>query len=632
MTLLTLLTLLSAPADAGRKPVTPDAVEDALAYAETDRSKAITILEDALTNARSKEMGVLALHAGEQNRLAGNVQAARAHFAAASVSSDKSAAKAADVALVLLDSSTGLDAQGLSVLQRADARSLTDTQNADRYLLLAVDAARRDDAKSVGANTKLALSYAKADAPTRDRIAASLESLKTGGADAVVVAPMGGGSDPLARARATLDKGDGPRAAALARKVMETAEPGTFEYKQAMYLEKRALSGVAVDPNLIAVLLPLSGRYEGAAKQVQGALQMGYDKAGGKKNLVFIDTGATPESAVAALEKAVLEQGALGVVGPLLSDTTDVVVEAAAAMEVPLLSLSQSNDNSEHDWILQAVPSVGDQTDALVKHMMVQENMKSFAIFAPDTTYGHRASSAFRTSVEARGGRISVEVYYDPKANALMEYAAKLGKKDMSERKNELYQLQAAARADGRDATKVVLPPKVDFEAIFIPDSARKIPIACAALAYEEFAVGRFRPRGGDTLLPLIGLNGWNNPSLVNAGGEYARNSRFTESFTPSKNDAFSSMYKAKTGRTPTSLEAVTVDAGHLLGAATLTNPTDRAGLRDALAAASITGSATGLTHLDDRRTDTPIEILTIDRIGIRGINEVRAEPEPEPE
>jgi ABC-type branched-subunit amino acid transport system substrate-binding protein len=629
MTLLPLLTLLLAapPAEAGRKPVVPDVVEDALAYADTDRTKAITLLEGALADARAKEKGILALHAGEQHRLSGDADAARTHFATAATSGDKHAERAADLALVLLDAGDGVDARGLTILQKADSRVLPDTQNADRYLLLAVAAARRDDAKAVGANTKLALSYARADATTQQRVEAAIEALKAGGADAVAATSPTSDADPLTRVREALAKGDGPRAATLVEQVLPTLEPDSFAHLNATYLQKRANSGVAVDPDLVAVLLPLSGKYKGAAEQVQRALEMGYEKSGGTDRLVFIDTGATPESAVAALEDAVLRQGAIAVVGPLLSDTTDAIVRTAAAMEVPLLSLSQSNDATEHQWVFQGVPSVGDQTEALVKRMMVQEDMDRFAIFAPDTAYGRRASEAFRRSVEARQGTITREVYYDPEANALMEYAAKLGDKNLEDRKSELWKLQREAKAAGRDPSKVVLPPRVDFQAIFIPDSARKIPIACAALAYEEFPVGEFRPRPTDTLLPLLGLNGWNRDSLVNAGGEYARNSRFTDAFRPSANAAFSADYKATTGRTPTSLEAVTVDAGHLLASASKQDARDHEAFATALANASVTGSATGLTGLQDRRPDTPIEILTIDRVGIRGIDEVRPEP-----
>lgn len=624
MTLLALLSLLSTPSHAGRKPVLPDAVEDALAYTATDRSKAIAILEEALEGAKAKEAATLALYAGEQHRLAGDVDEARTLFTLASTTGDKPTRMAGDLGIALLGSVDGVDSREMTLLQKADERALPDTQNADRYLLLAIEATRRNDARNAGVNTRLALSYAAADPATKERITAAIESLKTDGAEAV--STNVGGSSLLDRARTALEKGDKARAAELGRKALAEAEADSFEALQASYMVKRAEATAPVNGGRLAVLLPLSGKYEGAAKQVRQALEMGYEKAGGNKELVFYDTGATTESAVAALEKAVLAEGAVGVVGPLLSDTTDAVVRAAAALEVPLLSLSQSNENDEHSWVFQGVPSIGDQTDALVRHMMVEENMERFAIFAPDTTYGHRAAEAFRASVEERKGTITDEVFYDPKANALMPFAAKLGNKDDESRKGELYRLRQAAKAAGRDPGTIVLPPQIKFQALFVPDSARKIPIACAALAYEEFPIGEFRPRAGDTLIPLLGLNGWNRSSLVGAGGEYARNSRFTEAYKPDSTSAFPHAYREATGRSASALEAVTVDAGRLLGAATRIGGDTRDAFREALGQARVDSSATGVSALTDRRVDTPIDILTIDRQGIRGLNDLREE------
>ena len=66
-----LLIPLLANAHAG-KLRTPDVVEDALAFAQADRSKAIQLLESSFGEARRKEAGMIALHAGEQRRRAGD--------------------------------------------------------------------------------------------------------------------------------------------------------------------------------------------------------------------------------------------------------------------------------------------------------------------------------------------------------------------------------------------------------------------------------------------------------------------------------------------------------------------------------------------------------------------------------
>lgn len=624
MTLLALLCLLT-PAEAGRKPVIPDAVDDALVYAETDREKAIQVLEEALQGARAKHAGQLELYVGEQYRLSGDEEASREHFQAAISSGDKHAREAAEVGLVLLDADKGVHARGLSLLEKADGRLIPESLDAERHLLLAVHAARSDDARGVERHTAEAIRLGGADPVTLGRVKAGVAALQAGRLDDVTV---GEDEGPLDRARKALERGDKGRASELARKALEGLDPESEEALAARYLEKRATMGNPVDGNRITVLLPLSGKYTGAGKMVQGAFEMGYRQAGGRHELVFVDSGVDEASTVAALEKAVLDQGSVAVVGPLLSETTDAVVQAANALEVPLLSLSQSNEENR-PWVLQGVPTVGDQTEALVEHVMTAEGMKTFGIFAPDSPYGHRAAEVFRSEVEARGGSVTGEVFYDPDANALMTFAAKLGNKDDPSRKGELWRLRKAAEAAGRDGSTVVLPPRVDFDAIFLPESARKVPIACAALAYEEFPVGEFRPRAGEELMPLLGLDGWNRGSLVSAGGEYVRNSRFTEVYLPEDNAGFVTAYREKTTRTPSAMEAKVVDAGRLLGAASQAGANDRDTFREALAGASITGSATGLQELEDGRPDTPVRILTITRQGIQTLEEAQSEGDP---
>ncbi len=626
MTLILLALFSVATAQAARPYLPPDAVEDALAYVQTDRTKAIQILEDALERAPTRESAVIAAHLGEQYRLAGDEDAARDQFEAAASSRDKVARQIGRVGSILVDAHRGVNARDLKILRGASERLLPDTQNAERYLLLAVEAARRDDPRATGTYAARALSFAKADPATADRVPEVLRSLEERSPDQ---ASSAGDGSPLDRAREALRRGNRDRAAALAREILASAEPGSDEALTAAYLVRRATDAAPVDPSKIAVLLPLSGKYEGAARLVRQALEMGFQAQGGTHQLVYLDSGADPETAVAALERAVFEEGVIAVVGPLLAQTTEAVVRAADAMEVPLLSLSQSNEEAERPWVFQAVPSVGDQAEALARHTMVHENMERFAIFAPDTPYGHQASEAFRKAVESRRGTITAEVYYDPASTALMPFAAKLGKKDDPSRKGELWRLKKAATEAGRDPSTVVLPPIVDFDAIFLPDSARNIPIACAALAYEEFPIGEFRPRKGDTLIPLLGLNGWNRPSLVSAGGEYVRNSRFTDAYVPSRHRSFAATYKERTGRTPSSLEAITVDAGRLLGAVSAIGGSDREAFREALGRARVQDAVTGLTRLDGHRADTPITILTITRSGIEPLEPSPTDQDP---
>ncbi|MCB9678833.1 MAG: penicillin-binding protein activator [Alphaproteobacteria bacterium] len=628
MIALLLSLLLTPQAHAGKRPQTPAVVEDALAFATTDRTKAVTLLEDALeAGTKPKDLAVVALHAGEQRRLSGDADAAKAWFEQSlEAGSEGEWADAARLGLVLTKAKSGLDAAAVADLKRINEKTVLDTQNADRFLFLTIDATRNSEVGKVNQYSKRALIYAKADPAVQTRVKAALEKLASGG-------PVQVANDDdaklLDRARKALESGDRARAAELARQAESEAAPDSFEHLQAAYMVRRAEATAVVNPDLIAVLLPMSDKYEAVGRQVKEAFEFGYRAGGGTRKLRFVDTGATPEGAVAALETAVLQDGAVGVVGPLLSEATEQVVDAAAALEVPLVSLSQSNERDDLDWVFQGVPSIGDQADALAEFAMVREQMKAFAIFAPQTAYGERAAKEFRDAVEARGGTITVETYYDPAAPALMEFASKLGRKDYEARKWEFHKLKEEIEEKGGNPANAVLPPKIDFDGLFLPDNARKIPIACAALAYEEFPIGEFKPKRNQDPVPVLGLSGWNSPDLVAAGGEYVRGSRFTDAFFVDASDAFVAAYKADLQRTPSSLEAVAVDAGRLLGAATRGSIATRADLRQALLDVQISGAPTGATGFDadKRRVRSRIRILSIDRNSIVPVDAEPATP-----
>ncbi|MCA9493722.1 MAG: hypothetical protein KC621_27505, partial [Myxococcales bacterium] len=74
---IALLLGASATALAGKKRVTPDVVEDALAYATSDRARAIELLQQTL---EQRPDDLVELHLAEQLRLDGRAADAHDHF------------------------------------------------------------------------------------------------------------------------------------------------------------------------------------------------------------------------------------------------------------------------------------------------------------------------------------------------------------------------------------------------------------------------------------------------------------------------------------------------------------------------------------------------------------------------
>jgi ABC-type branched-subunit amino acid transport system substrate-binding protein len=311
--------------------------------------------------------------------------------------------------------------------------------------------------------------------------------------------------------------------------------------------------------------------------------------------MVVIDSGGTAEAALAGLERAALQDGAIAVVGPLLSDETPGIAAAADALRIPLFSLSQSlEDASAHPWVVQAMPTRGGQAEALAAHVVGTKGWRRFATFAPDNAYGRSAAEAFAVAVTAAGGSIAATQWFQPDANDLIPDATKL--------------------------RKVV--DEHDFDALFVPQNARDLPFATAALAVVEFPMGEYLPeKGKSPYRALLGLATWNNPSLLTNGGPYVRTGLFVDVFSasaPGDQAAFVERYRTAYARTPSSLEASAWDAGRLLGTAARSDAATRDAFLAALRDARVEGSVTGADHVDaeTHEVGAAMRVYTITRNG----------------
>ncbi len=627
ITALSLSLAPSAALAAKRRPP-PDVVEDALAYAETDLAKAIELLEGALSDGPSaSDIDVIELHLGEQLRLDGKGDAAHDHFRSVvqrlRKGSDREAAR---LGMALIAAGKSLDANTIDVLEDVSDKDALPSQDADRHLALTVHAAQQGDAKAVEDHARRALAAAVDDAQ-RARIDARLAQLVD--VDPASVPPglsagAGPSKDPLADALAALEEGDADRARKLAEKAAESGDAATAELAKGLL---RALDGAAVDTNVIAVILPLSGKYAAVGQQIKEALEFGFGTSA--RRLVTYDSGATPESAVAALEKAVLEDGAIAVVGPLLSDETAAMVAAAESLHVPMVSLSQSyEDRDDARFALQGMYTRRDQIHALVGYLVDEKAFTRFATFHPDNAFGSHAAEAFAAEVSAKGGEVKHTAPYEAETQNLLPFARKLGK-----RQGNLWELRKEAEAHGGNPDTVVVPPIIDFDALFLPESATRTPLAAAALAYEEFPMGDFRPKKDSPTVPLIGLSSWNTPQLIASGNEYTRNSLFPDVFSAAAetDPAFTEAYRGATGRTPSALEATAVDVGKLLATASKARADNRPAFLTALMEAKVADTVTGATHIapETHGLDFEMHILTITREALEVVATVDLDGKP---
>ncbi len=639
-----------APSEAATPPSGPAAL------GSVDRGAAIAALEEAVATAAAPDRAALQVQLGEQRRLAGDRDGARDAFTAAA--GDPAWADVSALGLGVLAATAppapsapdgrALDEATLAALSRAPTSPSTSGPGGSSGAPPTLDAARHaalaHHAAATGADpapaARAALAAARVDASARmalaDALAAYLpesasppqrpDARATPGAAPGAPSPSASADDPWLAVQEALAEGRAAEARALLADAVRAApDPDRAALYSALADAEPAVRG------RLCALLPLSGRFAAVGQQVKDALELGVAGVSGIR-LLTEDGGATPEEAVDALDRLTRDRGCLAVLGPLLSDQTGPVADRAELLGVPLLTMSQAlDDASDRRWTWVGWTTPAAQVEQLVLHVMGARGFTRFGVFAPDSAYGTAAAALFTASVTARDGTVPRAATYAADARNTSGFARGLGDR---------------RRKEDADAEPM------DIDAIFVPEAAPRVPIAAAGLAYEEYAIGGFRPYRGVEPVPLLGLSAWNRDSLVTTGGQYVEGGLFVDVFVPPPAvdglrwdaapgwEGFVEAYRTATSRTPSPSEALAhdlarfaadavadcatrADVRRALGRYTL--PAGGAPPRDALGAsrggpprAATPRGATGLTGIDPatRALRYTLRVLEVQRDG----------------
>jgi branched-chain amino acid transport system substrate-binding protein len=635
------------PARAARnteEPSVPMIVLQARSLARSDRLEGLALLEDYLASGPKPELVPwVTLEAGEQRRLMNDPKSAREHFLLVQQGfEDHLLHEAATLGITLVDAGERPSGNQLATMGYLTASGAPPSMDADRYRLLAVDASRSGErASKVKQLTGKASAYAEesGDAVVRARLAQSLMAMHDGGViDAHPIAPQETPQDlatrSLEQAQEALAEGDLDSARKSAETFLATF-PESPRVREAQYIIQRVQAGDPVEPNLVGVLLPLTGTYAPPGLSLKRVIEMANRHAGSPMRLVFVDTEGDPDRTVEELERLVLERGAVAVLGPLLKESAAAASEAAQALGVPLVCLAQADGiTTDRPYVFRGFLTPVQQAQQLVEHAFTQLGLERFAVMAPDNSYGRLAAEAFTSAVLQKGGEVHQQVFYDPEAGDFREAAAELAAKDYQARAYEFRKLKEDAEERGMDPDKVVLPPLVEYEAIFIPDSHQRLPLVASGLAYEEFAIGEFKPRRTDVPLLLMGLNGWHHDNLARQGGDYVRGGVFVDAFYPGSDEiqveSFIAAFRQEFDRTPGTVDALGYDAARMVAQAVAERPATRQAMRDVLAAVVLPDSVSGGVRFDEQ--GEVIRALEVLIVGEEAIERWEPEAPPVPE
>jgi ABC-type branched-subunit amino acid transport system substrate-binding protein len=335
----------------------------------------------------------------------------------------------------------------------------------------------------------------------------------------------------------------------------------------------------------LGVVLPLSGSFAAYGEEsllgillAVGAFDAAVSGATSQIRVLVRDSGGSAAGAARGVRSLAEEPGLVAIIGPLLAEEAESAAEAAEDRAVPLVALTRREDVARHrPYVIRLGSSPRLEAELLADYAVSELGSQRFAILYPRDSYGVALRGAFWDAVETRGGAVVGVAAYDPAATDFAEpirriigyeflsageRGALVERKKLLKRANRMPPERAAELR--REAAEITgpkgepLPPFIDFDALFIPDSHENASLIAPHLAFHEV-------RG----VRLLGPSGWNHPDLVRIGGKHMNGAIFTGDFYPQSSYPFVTefvrRFRETFGGEPSFLSAQGFDAANLL-------------------------------------------------------------------
>jgi ABC-type branched-subunit amino acid transport system substrate-binding protein len=365
----------------------------------------------------------------------------------------------------------------------------------------------------------------------------------------------------------------------------------------------------------LGVALPLSGPYSHFGEEALQGILLAAGIFGGKGSsgvhVRVRDTRGTSEGAAEAVRLLAEDPEVGAVVGPLAVREAVGAAQSAREGKLPLLALSRPDrSGATNPWTFRIGLARESEARLLADFAMRELGAQRFAILYPKDRYGQELKGLFWDAIEERGGVLVGVAGYDPEATDFSDSIRRLvGYVLLSEREKESIRerdrlrdrakrLPADQARELRDQaaeltgpTGEPLPPIVDFDALFVPDSHDNVVLIAPQLAFHEV-----------TGVQLLGTDGWNDPSLVQIGQRHVEGAVFSAVYHRELPHAFSYEfargYEEAFEAAPAAFAALGFDATSLVLSRWAEGATSRRDLAEALVDLENQAALTGVLSI----------------------------------
>ena len=336
----------------------------------------------------------------------------------------------------------------------------------------------------------------------------------------------------------------------LAKKILIEMEK---EYRGVDYepLVKELSEPIPLPPKskyTVGVILPLSGIHQPFGERVLQGVQLATKETEvpGKIPLISLavrDSKGSPWEAEKLVEELVTKEKVIAIIGPLLSSTAERAAKKAQQMKVPLLTFSQKEMRG--DYLFQNSLTPSDQVQTLVDYAIRDLDLRTFAVFYPNSPYGLYFKNLFAQEVSRRGGKISGVVVYQEDQT------------DFSQEIKGFFKIEIMQKPDTKRKKEEEFKPLRSVDGIFIPDTHDRVGMILSQMAYFDVK-GTF-----------LGTNAWNGPGLISTAGSGAEGAIFVDLFFKKDSSAlvvrFVEEFRKNSQREPEILEALGYDGAKFL-------------------------------------------------------------------
>lgn len=321
------------------------------------------------------------------------------------------------------------------------------------------------------------------------------------------------------------------KALSFFKKVLNTAVDNIQIEEQARHYISALLSRTKTQTNTIAAVLPLTGPYKKIGRRCLHGLQLGlglYDKKPSSFKLVIIDSAETEMSE--NVKEVLLKHHAAGIVGGVVSQSAVQLAQSAQNFMIPAILLSQKSKLTQAgSFIFQNAVTHEYIIKNLVTALMQKLNHTKFAVLYPNDPFGVEYTNLFWDQVLAQGGKIVSAQTYKPEEtdfnNSIRRLTGAYYYEDRDEEFRTLLTDWFSINQSKRNKKKLreVLPPIVQFSAVFIPDSIKSLKRIAPYFNFQNIEQVTF-----------AGPNLWNSPRLLKHKPELIEGAVFVDALITS--------------------------------------------------------------------------------------------------